>query len=90
MQTVTISVHRLDCCYACGAKASGLRDRRPEGGEVEPACPRHAEPRLIPKLVCALCSEPVRKGSLVIDGEHHHKVCFEDSSRDYPKRQPKV
>ena len=31
-------------CYACGAEASGIRDRRPEGGRIEAACGRHADP----------------------------------------------
>lgn len=33
----------LDRCYACDARASGTRDRRPEGGKLEQACARHAD-----------------------------------------------
>lgn len=33
-------------CYACDGAVTGLRDRRPEGGKLEPACPRHADPTL--------------------------------------------
>lgn len=36
-------------CYACDATASGVRDRRPEGGNIEAACARHAEPVFIPQ-----------------------------------------
>ena len=32
-------------CYACDASPVGTRDRRPEGGRVEAACVRHAEPK---------------------------------------------
>lgn len=31
-------------CCACDARAVGFRDRRAEGGNVELACERHAEP----------------------------------------------
>jgi hypothetical protein len=31
-------------CYACDGAPVGVRDRRPEGGRVELACTRHAEP----------------------------------------------
>ncbi len=30
-------------CYACDRVSVGTRDRRPEGGCVEPACHRHAD-----------------------------------------------
>lgn len=33
-------------CYACDAEASGIRDRRPEGGIIEVACARHADPTI--------------------------------------------
>jgi hypothetical protein len=33
-------------CYACDATATGLRDRRPEGGTLESACKRHADPAI--------------------------------------------
>lgn len=32
-------------CYACDASPVGTRVRRPEGGRVEAACVRHAEPK---------------------------------------------
>lgn len=32
-----------DRCYACDARAVGTRDRRPEGGQLERACARHAD-----------------------------------------------
>lgn len=33
----------LQRCYACDRVATGYRDRRPEGGYVEPACDRRSE-----------------------------------------------
>lgn len=42
-------------CYACDAPATGTRDRRPEGGNLEPACERHAEePKLRDVILDAL------------------------------------
>jgi hypothetical protein len=73
-------------CYACDAKATGLRDRRPAGGELETACPRHADPSLVVVLCCMYCSEPTRKGSVVIDGDHAHKACHKDACSDSPTR----
>lgn len=35
-------------CYACEEPATGARDRRPEGGKLELACPRHSEPEHTP------------------------------------------
>lgn len=29
-------------CYACGGEVTGVRDLRPEGGKVEPACAGHS------------------------------------------------
>jgi hypothetical protein len=79
MRTDSIKVYALGKCYACGLEATGLRDRRPEGGEVEPACLRHAEPRLVPILVCIYCGDPTRKGSLVVDGEQAHAKCHREA-----------
>lgn len=33
-------------CYACDGAAIGFRDRRPEGGRLEHACERHADPNV--------------------------------------------
>ena len=33
-------------CYACDDEATGLRDRRREGGRIEAACGRHADPTI--------------------------------------------
>ncbi len=78
--TLAVKVYKLGGCYACGAKAVGLRDRRPEGGEVEPACARHAEPRLVPVLVCIYCGEPTRKRAISVDGEGAHARCHREAS----------
>lgn len=48
-------------CYACDAVPVGTRDRRPEGGGIEAACARHADP------VVALPAMP-------IDVEHERRV----------------
>lgn len=48
-------------CYACDAAPVGTRDRRPEGGGIEAACARHADP------VVALPAMP-------IDVEHERRV----------------
>jgi hypothetical protein len=62
-------------CYACGVKATGLRDRRLEGGHVEAACPRHADPRIPTYCACVYCDGPVRKGSITIDADFAHAKC---------------
>lgn len=36
----------VPCCYACEGARVGFRDRRPEGGRLEHACERHADPRV--------------------------------------------
>jgi hypothetical protein len=48
-------------CYACDAAAVGARDCRPEGGDVEPACARHAERRPV-IVVCMYCDTPTITG----------------------------
>lgn len=67
-------------CYACSTKACGYRDRRPEGGALEPACCRHMDPTIPVYHACMYCSGPVRKGSLVIDGEYAHRACHKEAS----------
>jgi hypothetical protein len=62
-------------CYACGDKAVGFRDRRPEGGVLEPACKRHADPKIKVYEACIYCDGRVRKGSLTIDKDFAHKEC---------------
>jgi len=81
MTAQAVKTHALTFCYACGACATGLRDRRPEGGEIEMACPRHAEPGIRPVLCCMYCNEPTRKGSLVIDGDQAHAACHREACR---------
>ena len=62
-------------CYACGSRATGFRDRRPEGGSLETACSRHKDPTVKTYDACMYCSGPVRRGSLDIDGTFAHKSC---------------
>ncbi len=33
-------------CYACNKQATGLRDKRPEEDDLEPACERHRDPSI--------------------------------------------
>ena len=62
-------------CYACDAPACGVRDRRPEGGMVEAACKRHADPTIRAFAACMFCSGA--RPSIVIDGDFAHKGCHE-------------
>jgi hypothetical protein len=62
-------------CYACDACVAGYRDRRPEGGRLELACARHADPAIVTFNACSYCDGPVRKGSIVIDGVFAHAAC---------------
>jgi len=68
-------------CYACDANAVGIRDRRPEGGDVEAACARHADPRLVARQVCMYCRGPFRRGGVVVDGDLAHANCHRDACR---------
>lgn len=43
---VRCHVRELWRCYGCDSAGAGLRDRRPEGGDLEMACDRHRDPRL--------------------------------------------
>lgn len=45
LRAMTVGFEPVDRCYACDAPAVGFRDRRPEGGQLERACVRHAEAR---------------------------------------------
>lgn len=69
-------------CYACDAKSTGLRDRRPEGHGLEHACPRHADPTIKVYPACTYCDGPVRKGSLDQDGYYAHVKCYKEVSND--------
>jgi len=60
-------------CYACDAEACGVRDRRPEGGLIEAACKRHADPSIRSYVACMFCSGP--RPTLLIDGSFAHKGC---------------
>ena len=73
--TQTEKFHGGRRCYACDAAPSGLRDRRPECGELEIACPRHSDPTIRAVPSCIYCDGPVRRGSWVMDGEFVHAAC---------------
>ncbi len=63
-------------CYACDSReAVGVRDRRPEGGMIEAACPRHADPTIPAYPACSLCGGQIRPGSYDVDGTFVHKAC---------------
>jgi hypothetical protein len=70
-----------ECCYACDGRAVGLRDRRPEGGRMEKACARHAEPSIRVFQACMYCMGPVRKGSIEIDGAWAHASCHREACK---------
>jgi hypothetical protein len=63
-------------CYACDSReAVGVRDRRQEGGMIEAACVRHADPTIPAYPACALCSGPIKPNSYDVDGTLIHKAC---------------
>lgn len=66
-------------CYACDARSVGLRDLRPEGGDLEVACRRHADPSIETYAACMYCDGPVRAGSLEIDGNFAHAKCHREA-----------
>ena len=66
-------------CYACDDKACGVRDRRPEGGVVEAACKRHADPTIRAYAACVFCSGT--RPTLTIDGDFAHKGCHAEAVR---------
>lgn len=66
-------------CYACDAPAVGVRDRRPEGGVLEMACKRHADPGIPVFHACMYCSTPVRAASYAVDRHFAHKACHKAS-----------
>lgn len=68
-------------CYACDKRAVGYRDRRPEGGSLEYACKRHADPTIRTYEACMYCGGPVRAGSLAIDGSFAHVKCHREASK---------
>jgi len=59
-------------CYACDAPACGVRDRRPEGGMVEAACARHADPTIRAHAACGYCSGRLAARS----HDFAHKACL--------------
>lgn len=70
-------------CYACDCtKVIGFRDRRPEGHGLEVACERHADPTIEVFEACMYCQGPIRKGSLIIDGEFAHQKCHVEVEAD--------
>jgi hypothetical protein len=73
-------------CYACDAKPVGIRDRRPEGGDLEHACARHADPTLQAVEVCFMCCGAIRRGSLDLDGSLVHAACYRRDCADVPMR----
>jgi hypothetical protein len=66
-------------CYACDSEACGVRDRRPEGGMIEAACKRHADPRVKAYAACTYCSGS--RPTLLIDGSFAHKGCHAEAVR---------
>jgi len=73
-------------CYACDAGATGIRDRRPEGGRIEAACGRHADPT-VPHLRGQLNGHSsITPGVLhVIQGNYGHGDGWEDLTAETSK-----
>lgn len=69
-------------CYACDAVGVGFRDLRPEGGDREVACKRHADHTILTYEACMYCDGPIRIGSLDIDGSFAHAKCHRRESRN--------
>jgi hypothetical protein len=70
-------------CYACDCtRVVGYRDRRPEGGEREVACARHADPTIPVYEACIYCDGKIRRGSVSIDGDFAHKKCHHQVCTD--------
>jgi hypothetical protein len=68
-------------CYACRKPAVGYRDRKPEGGKLEVACKRHADPTVkVAAPLCIYCNAPVRLGSVSIDDDYAHAKCHRRES----------
>jgi hypothetical protein len=75
------AAHRkVTLCWAHFARAAafrvacGVRDRRPEGGIVEAACTRHADPTIPAYAACYMCLGA--RPTIAIDGELLvHKKC---------------
>lgn len=69
-------------CYACEATPVGIRDRRPEGGDIEVACERHADPTIEVFKACRLCNGRLGNDYLMIDGQFIHTECERDADDD--------
>lgn len=72
-----VPFHGAERCYACDERPVGLRDRRPEGGDLECACARHADPRIKVFQACIYCSGP--RPTRVIDGQFLHAGCHAEA-----------
>lgn len=48
---------------------------------IEYACSEHADPSLKVVQCCIYCGDPVRKGSLAIDGEYAHNACHKEATK---------
>lgn len=66
-------------CYGCDAAATGVRDRRDEGGMIEPACARHTDSTVPTFPACMYCNGP--RPTVEIDGYLAHRGCHRKASR---------
>jgi hypothetical protein len=74
-------------CYACEQRATGLRDRRPEGGLLERACGKHKDPTIKTYDACMYCDGPIRRGSLDVDRDFAHKSCHGQENEKISRRR---
>lgn len=70
-------------CYACDSeRLAGVRDFRLEGGRLEAACRRHADPTIPAQFVCIYCNRFVRAGAVSLaPNEYAHASCHREASR---------
>jgi len=69
-------------CYACDSgEAVGVRDRRQEGGMIEAACSRHADPTISAYPACCICGGSIRPTSYDVDGTFVHKACHAEDCK---------
>lgn len=63
-------------CYACDSMSVGATNHE---GKTVYACKRHADASIKVVDCCIYCGDPVRKGSLSIDGAFAHQKCHDDA-----------
>lgn len=68
-------------CYACDSKSVGFADRSHDGEGMVCGCKRHADPTIRTFAACVYCSNPVRSGSVEVDGNFAHAKCHAEACK---------